>query len=498
MDTTSESKETETLGTRTEIEEVDACKRRIKAAIPVEKVREELDKSYRELMKSVQLPGFRRGRVPRQLLEARFGEEIHKDIKDTLVQTSFAEVVAEKELKIIGEPNFENIEFAKDADLTYEVELEIQPEFTLGQYKGIEVEPEPGSVTDKEVEEQIESLRKNHARLVAIDPAEGGPDDFYHGKYHLVRDGTRVKSSGEVIFMPARGTLESFVVPDLEQRVKDWDASSTEPLWLDVKVPGTYPDEVLRGVELQLEFHLDEVRRPEMDPLDDEFAKKLGQETMDALRGEVRASLEARQERKRDTEIENTILAKIADNTDIELPAGLLDRQRGRWRMSRERELLVEEGLPPDQVKETLEKEGEAAQEDLRRELKTAFILERIGDKEKIFVTEDEVAEHLHLLAMYHQVPLAQLREEMRSSGRIEDIRQNLRHEKVRTFLRKKARVVGEENETEAKPEEKTADVAASPAQEEPAAEADKNVQTDDAPGVESTDAGGSAGDKGD
>src|SRR2546426_9442299 len=115
--TDQENGEDEGLGTAATIETVGPCKRRIKAEVPLEKVEEELDRNYRELISSVQIPGFRRGHVPRRLIEKRYGEEIEGDVKDALLGISFAEVVKEKDLKVLGRPKFDNVAFQKGEPL---------------------------------------------------------------------------------------------------------------------------------------------------------------------------------------------------------------------------------------------------------------------------------------------------------------------------------------------------------------------------------------------
>jgi hypothetical protein len=147
-------------------------------------------------------------------------------------------------------------------------------------------------------------------------------------------------------------------------------------------------------------------------------------------------------------------LGDILANVSMELPEGLVEAQASRWRQNREYELLVEQGMSAEQVKEAVEKEGASAGEDLRREMRLFFCLDRIGEEEKIFVTEDEVDDRVRLMAAYYGAPAARLREQMRESGRIEDLRANLRQDKVRAFLRRKARILGSDGQPEGAAEE--------------------------------------------
>ena len=435
--------EKETLGTRSEVEELGACKRRIKASVPAEKVREELDRNYKELSTTVQLPGFRRGRVPRGLLEARYGDEIDGDVKEALLSGSLAEVVEEKELNVIGSPKFDNVEFQRGEDLRYEVELEVRPEFELGEYRGIEASREAVAVTDEDVEERLNSLRRRAAEPVALDPKEAGPDDVYTGKYDMIRDGDTLKTGVEVSFTPSSKVLGPFLVEELPERVAAWDPVAGGPLKLDVAIGANYPDEVLRNANVELEFSLEETKRLHFPDLDDAFAKLAGKENVDELRAEVRKSLDETNQREADRKVESKILETILAQTTMELPEGFIDNLRSRKRLEREYQ-LAEQSVPDEEIKETLVKEDAAGADELRREMKEFFVLEKIADKEKIFATEEEVNDRMSLMAQVYGVPSASLREDLRKTGRLEQLRLSIRHEKVRAFLRKKAQVSGE------------------------------------------------------
>ena len=460
----------ESLGTRSELEVVSACKRRIKATVPAEKVREELDKNYKELASSVQIPGFRRGRVPRKLLEARFGEEIESDVKEALLSMSLSEVIEANELDVVGSPSIQEVKFEKGADLGYVVDVEVRPQFELGSYSGIEVTREQADVRDEDVEERLKALQRRSSRPVPLaEISQAGPDDLYIGKYSLYRDGEKVKAGVEGAFTPASKVLHSFLVDDLPEKVKAWDSAS--PLRLKVRAGADYPDEVLRNTDLELEFQLEEARRPELPDIDDEFAKAQGRKDLADLRADVRKGLEDWNRRESDRKLEGKILEKILDATAMDLPESLVASILSRKRLEREYELL-QKGLGPEEVNETLvrefgasQKEGESAaaavigavSDEVRREIKEFFVLEKIADKEKIFVTEEEVDKRVHLMATLYGIPSGRIREELRSSGRLEELRLSLRNEKVRAFLRQKARTLGPDGQPEAAPASESA-----------------------------------------
>lgn len=429
------------LGTTAEVESLGPCKVRVRARVPADTIRKELDEVYRRLSQTVFVPGFRPGRVPRRLLEVRFGKDLEREMKDSLLEASFGEVVEDKSLSVVGDPRFDNVQFEKDQDFTYEVEMEVRPEFPLPEYKGIEVTWDPEPVGEAEVEEELRELQRSQARLVPIDPRDATSGDVYRGKYVLHRGDLRLTNPREARFVPSEGRIDVFSIPDLAEKVAGWNAEFGAPLSAEVDVPGDFPDEVLRGQRLELRFVLDEVCRLEPPALDDAFAQSLGHENLDALRKEVRDSLEYRARRKEMLRVEASILSKLVDSVAMDLPEGVLAEERERWRERRGYELILEYGLTPEKAAKELEKEGEAADEDIRKRLKARFILERIAEAEGIEVSDDELDQRIELLARYNGVPVPTLKAKLREEDKLEDLRGLVRREKVCAFLRKHAKV---------------------------------------------------------
>ena len=443
----------DSLGATCEIEDTGPCRKLLKATVAADKVKEILDHNYGELATTVSLPGFRRGRVPRKLLEKRFGEDLEKDVKETLLGESFEELIKDQELKILGSPSFDNIEFSAESDFTYEAELQVYPEFDLPEYKGVEVEKVESSVEEGRLEEEIEKLLKSRAEMVPTDPAKAAADDQFVGSYELFEEDTVLKAVEQAGFVPASGSIEAFAIEDLEKLVEKWDRSKAGtsdgvPLEIDTTVPAHYPDEILRGREVRLRFVLEKALTAELPELDDDFAKALGAEGVDDLKEKLEQQLQGEVERKDQQETEKKVVDALVGQLDLELPEELIDRQRKVTEERVAQELIAAE-KSEDEINEERAKAGEAAAEDLAGELKEFFLLEKIGEKEKIFATEDEVANRIQMMSMVYGVPPATMMGQLQESGRIDEIRQTLRNEKVRGFLREKANVIGDSSQND-------------------------------------------------
>jgi len=439
------SEEDESLGTVAEIEESGPCKRVIKGTVANEKIVARLDAAYDELVGTVSLPGFRRGRVPRRLLEKRYGEEVNKDIQEQLLHESFAEVNEEHDFRLLGAPKFDDIVFAESKDFTYTAEVQVHPEFELPKYKGLEIDGEAVAVEDGKVDEELESLRKDRWNPVPIEPSEAGEDDQFVGTYKLFIEDNEVKESNAVSFVPSEGRLEYFEVENLDGLVKDWDRSAAgtsdgAPLTLDVTVPAGYPDEMLRGKDTRLEFTLEQTHRRELPEIDEEFAQQLGCETPDELRKTISERLEKDGQSREDRRIEDELMKQVVESVELDLPTDLIENQRKTAEESIAQR-LVAEGKAEEEIEKELAEAGNAAADRLSGELKEFFVLERIGEKEKIVATEEEVNARVQMMAYVYQMHPTNLMAELKQTGRLDEIRLNLRNEKVKAFLRKKAKI---------------------------------------------------------
>ena len=461
-DSDAEEEDDDSLGATCEIEDTGPCKKLLKATVSADKVKEILDHNYGELATTVSLPGFRRGRVPRKLLEKRFGEDLEKDVKETLLGESFEELIEGQELKILGSPSFDNIQFSAGSDFTYEAELQIYPEFDLPEYKGVEVEKVESSVEEGRLDEEIEKLLKSRAEMVPVEPAKAAADDQFVGSYELLEEDTVLKAVEQAGFIPASGSIEAFAIEGLEKLVEKWDRSKAGtsdgvPLEIDTTVPAHYSDEILRGREVRLRFVLEKTLTAELPELDDEFAKALGAEDVDDLKEKLEQQLQGEVERKDQQETEKKVVEALVGQLDLELPEELIDRQRKVAEERVAQELIAAE-KSENEIDEERAKAGEAAAEDLTGELKEFFLLEKIGEKEKIFATEDEVANRIQMMSMVYGVPPAAMMGQLQESGRIDEIRQALRNEKVRSFLREKANVIGDSPQNDGDTKDSKAD----------------------------------------
>jgi trigger factor len=419
------------------IEDVSPVEKKLYVEVPWETVSEKLGNAYRELGKGVALKGFRKGKVPRAVLEQVYGQRVNAEVAYELVRESFLRANQEHKLDAVAEPRVqEAAPIKKGQPFTFQAVIEVRGQITPQDYTGLPIEKRKLAVAEAAVDEQLAQLRREHTELR---PIEG-------------RDATE---AGDVVGLSVTGTIGEHQI-NQPQFAVDLDDEEREPLpgmrqaliglpldtkdkKLELQVPEDYKDENIRGRKAELTVSILEARAKEVPALDDEFAKDTGKaETLDGLRAELRKELEARETAAIDREAREGALRELIKKNQIPVAASLVERAV-EVQYQRLRQML---GMKPDKQDPTA-----GLTEELREKLRPAgadevrgqLLLEAIADKENIAVTDAELGKHIEETAKSRNVPAAKLRAEWQRDGRIDNVTYSLRQDKVLQFLVEKA-----------------------------------------------------------
>ena len=427
-----------------EIVDEGPCRKRIRTEIPAAMVETEVGKSYQQLSQNVQLPGFRKGRVPRSVLERKFGAQIVSDVRDDMMQRTFEEELEKQEIRIIGSPNFDKVDFSVGEPFVYEAVFDVVPDFDLADYKGLEIEAESTEVSDEDVDNEITQLRDRSAETVE---AEGpARDDFAEANVTLSpADGDPIDQAG-VLLKIGDDCVDNISVEGLTDGLMG--TSAGDELVFDIEMPDDFPVEELQGAKASLKVVVTGFKRRVLPELDDEFASRFQLETFDELRSEVRKSIEQRRGSEENNRQEEVLVGRVVDSTEMELPESVLD-SRKRELAQGLRSRLGREGKSEEEIDSIVEADT-SLHEEARRDLKKIFVLEKIAEKEVILVTEDEILRRMAEIAAAMGRDLGEIVEEYRNRGMLAEVRAGMIREKVRASLRKKAKVVGDAAESAA------------------------------------------------
>lgn len=425
-----------------EITDAGPCKKRLHAELTADSVTKEIDANYTEIAKSIQLPGFRKGKVPRSVLERRYAEKIHEDVRKELLETSFEKEVEKLELRVLGEPTFDNVQFEVGQPLRFDAVFEVHPQFPLPTYKGLTIEPKPVEVNDGDVDRELDSLREEFA---AIDPVEFGSqrdDDVAEVDLRLLEGDVEHLSREQVYLKIGVDRVDNMVVGGLSAGLRS--VAKDGELRFQVEIPEDFPRTELRGRTLEMVITVKSITRSILPAVDEELAKRCGLDSLVDLRSNIRKSLETRRRIHEEFRQEDELLTRLTSELQTELPVSMIDARIQELDLY-ERLRLARLGHSREDADNEMAKSEAERRKQAEEDVKQLFLTDRIAEEEKIFVTEDDIGGRIQAIASAQNRSPTEVLEEYHGRNRLAELRDNLMREKVRAFIRRKAKVTGTE-----------------------------------------------------
>lgn len=439
VDTASTADSQDSIASQVEVADEGPCRKRLKITIAPEKVASELETQFKQLKANVMLPGFRKGKAPLKRLKSRFGEQVEQDVREDLINRSMEEQFEAADFSPIGFPEYENIEFSTENPFTFDAVFDVQPSFELPEYKGIEVESELKSVEDGDVDAEIERITEQASSLEPLEVGTQAEGDFVVVNLDLTADGESIFSREEVMMKIGDDFIDSMEIPGLGKDLAG--AAADAVIEKSAQVPEDFPEAEHHGKTADVKLVIKDAKKLVAPEMNEEFFGRLGVESEEDLRNKVREGMEGRHEAEENTRQEDLLSEKVADSVEMELPESMLERRKESLVRNKSMELMRDGASEEDATAEA-EKDDELANQ-ARLELVRIFVLDRIAEEEKVFVTEDEVVQRLQAIASAYQRPLEEVIEQYRNNGMIPELRNGMKREKVKQLLRKKAKVSG-------------------------------------------------------
>ncbi len=309
------------------IEELGPCKRRLSITVSADDVRSAINKSYGELRKNVTIPGFRKGKTPRSVLEKRFGDHILEDVKKDLVIDGIQDGIREHELEVVSDPdfNFGDIKMAAEEGMEFDVEVEIRPEFELPEIKDIEVTRVLQEVTDGSVERVVENLRNERASWVPVEDSGAKEKDLVIGKFELIEGEDVVFERNQShLVVGDDSKLAGVPIPKIEELFTD--VNLDQEVTCEVTVPDDHPVKDIAGKTLTSKFDVQEIKRMELPELNDEFAESFGLKSLAELQDKVRSDVANHMLEEANQKVEEDVLDAILERVPMALPESTVTR----------------------------------------------------------------------------------------------------------------------------------------------------------------------------
>lgn len=374
----------------------------IKLEITVESTRfdEAIKKVYFKSAKYFNIPGFRKGKAPMQIVEKYYGKEIfYEDAFNEVAQEALEEAIKENKLEVVSRPDIEVTQIEKGKDLIFTAVMQTKPEANLGKYKGIEIKKIEYNVSDKDIEHELGHMQEHNARLISIEdrPVETGDiatidfEGFVDGK--AFEGG---KAEGHELEIGS-----NTFIPGFEDQIIGMKIGEEKDI--NVTFPEEYFSKDLAGKAAVFKVKLHEIKKKELPEVDDEFAKDVSEfDTIKELKASIKEKLEEENKNKAKYETEEEAIKTVCDNTEIDIPSGMVETETDNMIKDIEQRLMYQ-GLNFAQYLQMMGKTEEDMRNEMKeqaeRQVKTKLVLEAIVVAEKIEATEEEIKAKLEEMA---------------------------------------------------------------------------------------------------
>ena len=414
----------------------------IKLEITVESTRfdEAIKKVYFKSAKYFNIPGFRKGKAPMQIVEKYYGKEIfYEDAFNEVAQEALEEAIKENKLEVVSRPDIEVTQIEKGKDLIFTAVMQTKPEANLGKYKGIEIKKIEYNVSDKDIEHELGHMQEHNARLISIEdrPVETGDiatidfEGFVDGK--AFEGG---KAEGHELEIGS-----NTFIPGFEDQVIGMNIDEEKEI--KVKFPDEYFSKDLAGKEAMFKVKVHEIKKKELPELDDEFAKDVSEfDTLKELKADIKSKQEKQNEEKAKYETQDAVIKELCKDVKVDIPSGMIEMEIDNMIKDIEQRLSYQ-GLKLEQYLQMMGK----TMEDIRKEyepqaiegIKSRLALEAVIKKKKIEATDKEIEEKIKEMAKNYGKEND--KEFLNNENVKKYIKQGIESEKAIDFLVKNAKI---------------------------------------------------------
>jgi trigger factor len=425
------------------VEDVAPCKKRLKIEVPANRVQAAYDRVADDFQREARIPGFRPGHAPRTVVVKKFHKDIESEAQRSLVPEAYQEAIAEKKLRVVSQPEIEDLKYQAGLSLSFSTVVELVPDFQLPPYKGISIKKQDATVTDEEVDKTLGSLAEQRATFEDAPDRPLAMDDFAVISYTGTLDGQPLaevapEAKGLAhnpnfwLWMKPEGFLPKFA----EQCV---GLKKGESRTVEVEFPADFPQAPVAGKKVAYAVELKEIKIKNAPVIDEAFAQEVAKMDLAELKKRVRENMEQEKGQRAVSEARNEIIQKLITAVDFELPPTAVDEETNAAVYD-----IVSEnqarGVPADLLEEKKEEIFNNAARAAKESVKFKFIAAQIAEAEKIEVSNEQLGQHLALLAQREGITMDKLVDRVRKNNAFGLIRQQLLRQSVVDFLLKEAK----------------------------------------------------------
>lgn len=377
---------------KTTVEKISSNKVKISFVIEAEQFEKGMQSAYRKNVGRISIPGFRKGKAPRKVIEAQYGEAIfYEDAVDAIFPELYDQAISENKLEPVDRPSLEVQQIGSGKDLEFTVEVFVKPEVTLGQYKGIEAEKHQHAVDDEAVKAEIERARERVSRYIEVEDRPVKLDDQVTINYAGFCEGEQFEggtAQGQKLVIGSGN-----FIPGFEDQLVG--AEVGKEVEVNVTFPEKYHAENLAGKPATFKVTVTEIQEKEVPELDDEFAKDVSDcDTLEEYRAQTKEKLQKQADERADVEFENAVVEQAVENAQMDIPEPMVESQVTSMLRDMEMRMMYQGLRMEDYLKytgQTMEQMRETQKEEAERRVRTQLVLDAIAQAESIEADEESM-----------------------------------------------------------------------------------------------------------
>lgn len=416
------------------VEKLDNNMAKLTIEVPAEDLEKALQKAYLKQKKQISLPGFRKGKVPRQMIEKMYGPEIfYDDAANEIIPEEYGKAYDESDLDIVSRPEINVVQIEKGKSFIFTADVATKPEVKLGEYKGLKAEKFSTRVTAKEIDEKINEEATKNARTVTVDaPAKDGDEVIIDFEGFI--DGEAFEGGKGENYPLVLGS-NSFI-PGFEEQLVGKKAD--EEVEVKVSFPEEYHAEELKGKEAIFKCKIHEVKTKELPEIDDEFAAEVSEfDTLEEYKADIKTKLKEEKEKEGKTKQEDQVVNEAVKNATYDIPKPMIDSQV--MQMADDfAQRMQSQGLSMEQYFQFTGMTSEKMIEDMRpqaiKRIETRLVLEAIAKAEDIQVSDEKIDEEIKKMAETYKMEFDQLKELMGDNEK-KQMKEDMAVQEAVTFL---------------------------------------------------------------
>jgi len=421
---------------KVQVEDVSSIEKRLSIEVDHALVEKELTAAYTNLSRQVKVPGFRPGKIPRRILEQKFKSEVEADVVKRVQLLGFIDALKETNVAAVGDPSFSGGKIEAQKPFSYSARVEVKPVVSAKDYKGLELPKFELGVTDERVTEQLDRMLGQRTQVVAVE----GRDVVQKGDlvvidFDATRNGAAFpgNTGRDVTIEVLDGQLIEGNLPELE------GAKLGGTKELDYKFPDDYRVEEIKGQTAHFVVTVKEIKQKKVPPLDDAFAKEMGEETAELLKARIRRDLEKAAKNRVEVDERDSLFKALIEKNPIEVPTAMVNRGVD-FMLENALGSLMRSGMDPNMLQLDWGKLREELRPKATLEVRGQLLLEAVAKEEKLEVADAEVDARLEKLATDAGVGLDVVKKQYQSAEARESLKNRTKEEKVIAFLKQHAK----------------------------------------------------------